>query len=76
MFGIKDRDMDDALNNSLLQADLNGFCEKNKRRASTLSGSLDSDLMQREKERIIRSQLDSSNGEAVDLHDQVREELW
>lgn len=70
-FGIKDRDLDDAISNSLLQADMTGFVDKMKRRASTISGHVDEDLIQLERERIIRSQLNSSDGEAVDLHDQV-----
>lgn len=69
MFGINERDMDDAINSSLLRSDMNNFCEDKKR--STLSGTVDPDLVEREKERILRSQLNSSDGVAVDLHDQV-----
>lgn len=73
MFGIKERDFDDAINNCLLRKDMKGFCDSYMKTGATLSGDLDPDLMQREKERIIRSQLDSSDGVAVDLHDQVKE---
>lgn len=69
MLGINERDMDDAINSSLLRSDMNNFCEDKKR--TTLSGTVDPDLVQREKERILRMQLNSSDGEAVDLHDQV-----
>lgn len=71
MFGIRERDLDDAINNSLLRSDMNSFCEDMKKSGSTLSGDVDPDSLQREKERILRSQLDSSDGLAVDLHDQV-----
>lgn len=69
MFGIKDRELEDAINNSLLRADMKDFCDSAKRRGSTMP--TDPYLVQREKERVLRSHLDSSNGDAVELHDQV-----
>lgn len=73
MFGIKESELDDAINNSLLRADMKSFCEKQKIKKEFSGGGVDDpEVLQREKERIIRSQLNSADGEAVDLHDQVK----
>ena len=72
MFGIQERELDEAISHSLLRADMEVFCDSaTKKTGPRLSGTLDPDILQREKERILRSHLDSSDGNAVELHDQV-----
>lgn len=70
MFGIKERDLDDAINNSLLRADMGNIFDVAKK-SQLLKRPVDPTFAQLEKERILRNQLNSSDGVAVDLHDQV-----
>lgn len=70
MFGIKERDLDDAINSSLLQSEMNNIFDLNSK-SQNLTRPIDPQLAEREKERILRSQLNSSDGDAVELHDQV-----
>lgn len=70
MFGIKERELDDAINNSLLRADMGNIFDVAKK-SQLLKRPIDPTFAELEKERILRNQLNSSDGVAVDLHDQV-----
>lgn len=70
MFGIKESDFDYGINNSLLRTDMSDICDM-KKKGQSLVNVVDPEFVEREKERFQRSQLNSSDGDAVELHDQV-----
>ncbi|GAB0092499.1 Gustatory receptor [Sergentomyia squamirostris] len=69
MFRIRDSDIDDAINHSLLYGDMNRVWDISQK-GQKITGSVDPDLVQREKDRAVRAQLNSANGDTVEIHDQ------
>lgn len=63
---ISDNDFEDAINYSLLRDDM----VKDIGLSKLNNQSLDPELIQREKERVIRAQLNSSDGNIAEKHDQ------
>lgn len=63
---ISDNDFEEAINYSLLRDDMSKHIASSKLN----NRSLDPELIQREKERIIRSQLNSADGNIAERHDQ------
>ncbi|KXJ77253.1 gustatory and odorant receptor 22-like [Aedes albopictus] len=66
---IKDSEFEDSLNYALLRGDMgtNWDIDKDER---MMNGTLDPELVQRAKERAIRAQLNSADGDTCELHDQ------
>lgn len=54
----------------MLRADMSNISDM-KKKGQSLANVIDPDFVQREKERLQRAQLNSSDGDAVELHDQV-----
>lgn len=65
---IGESDLDAAINYSLLRGDMNSVIFKD---GNPMDGTMKPEIIEREKERIIRSQLNSSDGNTVEIHDQV-----
>lgn len=63
---ISENDFEDAINFSLLRDDM----AKNIGSSKLNNQSLDPELIQREKERVIRAQLNSADGNIAEMHDQ------
>lgn len=62
---IGEKDFEDAINFALLRDDMVKYIHSTKH-----NNGVDPELIQREKERIIRAQLISSDGNTAEMHDQ------
>ncbi|XP_059621633.1 gustatory and odorant receptor 22-like [Phlebotomus argentipes] len=69
MFRIRESDIESAISNSLLHGDMNRVFDISQK-SKKITGSMDPVLLQREKDRNVRAQLNSANGDAVEIHDQ------
>lgn len=69
MLKIPDIEFEDAINYSILRGDMSKIWNVNKDDKS-LRKVMDPDMIQREKERAIRAQLNSSDGDTAEIHDQ------
>ncbi|XP_055678123.1 gustatory and odorant receptor 22-like [Lutzomyia longipalpis] len=69
MFRIRESDIEQALSNSLLHGDMNRVWDISQK-GQKLTATVDPVLLQREKDRASRAQLNSANGDTVEIHDQ------
>lgn len=69
MVRIKESDLDAALDYSLLRGDMNKIWNIH-RDEKNMNLAMGSDLVKREKDRAIRAQLNSANGDTAEIHDQ------
>lgn len=70
MVRIEEADLDNALNISLLRDDMDQIWHIMNSDEKSVHNAMDPTLIQREKERAIRSQLNSANGLTAEIHDQ------
>lgn len=70
MVRIEEADLENALNITLLRDDMDQIWHIMNSDEKSVHNAMDPTLIQREKERAIRSQLDSSNGVTAEIHDQ------
>ncbi|XP_058467629.1 gustatory and odorant receptor 22-like [Malaya genurostris] len=66
---IKDSDFDQALDFALLRRDM-GFIWDTGKDEHVINGTMNPELIQRAKERAIRAQLNSADGDTAETHDQ------
>ncbi|XP_053684616.1 gustatory and odorant receptor 22-like [Sabethes cyaneus] len=66
---IKESDFDEALGYALLRDDMGNIWDANKD-LRMVNGTMDPELIQRAKERAIRAQLNSADGDTCEIHDQ------
>uniref|UniRef100_A0A240SYF9 Uncharacterized protein n=1 Tax=Phlebotomus papatasi TaxID=29031 RepID=A0A240SYF9_PHLPP len=69
MFRIRESDIEEAINHSLLHGDMNRVWDISQK-GQRITGTVDPQLVQREKDRSLRAQLSSANGDTVEIHDQ------
>lgn len=67
---IDESDLDNALNISLLRDDMDQIWHIMNSDEKSVHNAMDPMLIQREKERAVRSQLNSANGVTAEIHDQ------
>lgn len=70
MVRIEEADLENALNISLLRDDMDQIWHIMNSDEKSVHNAMDPTLIQREKERAIRSQLNSANGVTAEIHDQ------
>lgn len=70
MVRIEESELDNALNISLLRDDMDQIWHIMNSDEKSVHNAMDPTLIQREKERAIRSQLNSANGDTAEIHDQ------
>lgn len=70
MVRIEEPDLDNALNISLLRDDMDQIWHIMNSDEKSVHNAMDPTLIQREKERAIRSQLNSADGNTAEIHDQ------
>ncbi|EDS29118.1 gustatory receptor candidate 6 [Culex quinquefasciatus] len=66
---IKDSDFDESLNYALLRGDMGAIWDTTKDQR-LMNGTMNPELIQRSKERAIRAQLNSADGDTAETHDQ------
>ncbi|XP_055617288.1 gustatory and odorant receptor 22-like [Toxorhynchites rutilus septentrionalis] len=66
---IKESEFDDSLSYALLRGDMGGIWDTGKDERM-MDGTMDPELIQRAKERTIRAQLNSADGDTCEVHDQ------
>ncbi|XP_058813315.1 gustatory and odorant receptor 22-like [Topomyia yanbarensis] len=66
---IKDSDFDESLGYALLRGDMGSIWDIGKGERM-MNGTMDPELIQRAKERAIRAQLNSADGDTCEIHDQ------
>lgn len=69
MFRIRESDIEEAINHSLLHGDMNRVWDISQK-GQRITGTVDPQMVQREKDRSLRAQLSSANGDTVEIHDQ------
>lgn len=70
MVRIEEADLENALNISLLRDDMDQIWHIMNSDEKSVHNAMDPTLIQREKERAIRSQLNSAHGDTAEIHDQ------
>lgn len=69
-YRIKESEFDDGLNYAMLIGDMAKVYNVSQRTSHNLNGANDPELIQREKERVMRAQLNSMDGNTAEIHDQ------
>lgn len=70
MVRIEEAELENSLNISLLRDDMDQIWHIMNSDEKSVHNAMDPTLIQREKERAIRSQLNSANGVTAEIHDQ------